>query len=327
MCFPALHIRSLLLLAVFSLWLPAPAPALILDAGDGMGNTTAPDDDPGWQNVGLHLGSPSVVYLGNRWILTANHVGASIVTLEGKRYDPVAGSLVQLQNPDETQADLLLFQIDDDPGLPALTIKASAPPIGEHVILISAGSSRSERVTVISDDRGPIDGFLWQKDQTKRWGTNIVHGEPRPIEHIDTVTMAVPIVFDRIEDRLGTRQEAVAAKGDSGGAVFSRADPLDPESSWTLSGILFSVASQTGRPTKSSFYGDVTWAADLSHYRNQILETIGLEPPTAELPAKAKVSDSAEAALPIPLLAVLVLSLFAGLAAWKASRRGRQSDR
>ena len=281
---------SLLLLALFVLLvlgLPTLAPALILDSGDGLGNTTAPEPDPGWDNVGQHLGSPSVVYLGNRWILTADHVGASIVTLKGKRYNPVAGTLIRLMNPDATQADLLLFQIDEDPALPKLSIADSPPAPGEAVVLIAAGSSRGSYLSSQAEGEVLIDGFAWQEDQTKRWGSNIIEGEPNFIGQTSTKTMAIPIVFSRIESPSGTRQEATAARGDSGGALFARADPTNPDSEWVLSGILFSVGTRTGYPAQSSFYGDITWAADLSFYRNSILEHVLPEDLPAELAPRA----------------------------------------
>ena len=252
--------------------LPRPGLALILDSGDGLGNSTAPEDDPGWQNVGQHLGSPSVVYLGKRWILTAHHVGASIVILDERRYNPVPGSLVQLVNPDESLADLLVFQIDGDPGVPPLEIATAPARLGENVILIAAGSSRGGRVTMKSESNELIDGFFWNQDQTKRWGTNRVEDRSQFLEHGETRTMAFPILFSRIEDPTGTREEATAGKGDSGGALFAHADPLNPESGWILSGLLFSVSTRTGHPANASFYGDVTWVADLSFYRGQILE-------------------------------------------------------
>ena len=95
------------------------------------------------------------------------------------------------------------------------------------------------------------------------------------------------MTFDRIESPSGTRQEATAARGDSGGAVFSRADPENPESHWVLSGILFSVGTRTGFPERASFYGDVTWAADLSFYKDQILENVWPDGYPGELAGQA----------------------------------------
>ena len=64
------------------------ARAAVIAAGDGTGNTTAPADDPGWDSVG-HAGGLAGVYLGDRWVLTANHVGERAITFGGITYQPV----------------------------------------------------------------------------------------------------------------------------------------------------------------------------------------------------------------------------------------------
>ena len=301
----------------FGLGLPIGAPALVLDGGDGQGNNTAPEDDPGWINVGHHLGSPSVVYLGNRWILTADHVGASIVILEDERYNPVAGSLVRLMNSDGTQADLLLFQIDQDPGLPALAIAESPAAVGEKVILVAAGSSRGERLSAHLEGDALIDGFSWKEDRTKRWGSNIIESPPKFIEQASTKTEAVPMTFDRIEAPRGTRHEASAARGDSGGALFAHANAMDPNSDWVLSGILFSVGARSGYPGESSFYGDITWAADLSYYRDQIIEVVGPANPDDES-ARQTIPQEPFAAetISIEIVAAMILFFLIAIVAW-----------
>ncbi|HXV37507.1 MAG TPA: hypothetical protein VEC18_10175, partial [Myxococcota bacterium] len=67
---------------------------MLIESGDGSGNTSAPADDPGWAHVGTR-NNLSVVYLGRRWVLTANHVGVGNVTIDGQTYSPVPGSAVQ----------------------------------------------------------------------------------------------------------------------------------------------------------------------------------------------------------------------------------------
>jgi len=305
--------------------------ALVLDRDEGQGNTTAPEDDPGWGNVGSHLGSPSVVYLGNRWILTADHVGASIVIFEEKRYNPVAGSLTHLKNPDGTQADLLLFQINEDPELPMLVIAESPPAIGEHVMLVAAGRSRGERLSAHLEGDSLIDGFSWKEDQTKRWGSNIIETAPRSIEQAATKTEAVAMFFDRIEAPRGTEHEGSAARGDSGGAVFARADATNPDSGWVLSGILFSVGTRSGYPAQSSFYGDVTWAADLSYYRDQIIEVVG-PANTGDERARKSLSQGplARKTIPIGILAAAILFVLFGIVSWRIRlnfRHGLHTDR
>ena len=61
------------LLLALALLLSAPAEALVFVSGDGQGNTSPPPDDPGWNHVGRVSGLNGI-YLGNGWVLTANHV-------------------------------------------------------------------------------------------------------------------------------------------------------------------------------------------------------------------------------------------------------------
>jgi hypothetical protein len=55
--------------------LSSSAHGVVIDSGDGTGNTTPPADDFGFENVGSASGL-SGIYLGGGWVLTANHVGA-----------------------------------------------------------------------------------------------------------------------------------------------------------------------------------------------------------------------------------------------------------
>jgi len=90
-------------LAVLASWSPlGDAQAVIIETGDGTGNVTAPPDDPGWANLGTRNGT-TVVYIGRRWVLTANHVGVGDVVFEGQTYSPVPGSKIQFENPDTSQ--------------------------------------------------------------------------------------------------------------------------------------------------------------------------------------------------------------------------------
>lgn len=260
-------------MALLVVW-PALAPGLVLDSGDGQGNETAPADDPGWHNVVRRLGGPSVVYLGDGWVLTANHVGAGVVLIEQALYDPIPSSIQQIHNDDGSLADLLLFQIDPVPALPRLTLAASTPLLAEDVVLMGHGASRGPPITLNLAPHGLRDGFHWTFDETKRWGTNTVADRARYVAVGDTRSFAIPMIFDRIDDPKGTPDEAQAALGDSGGALFARADRLDPDSDWVLAGLLFTVTGASDQPPRTSFYGDITFAVDLSHYRERILRVV-----------------------------------------------------
>ena len=116
-------LHRLLVVAVFLALLAGPASAVLIDFGDGTGNTSPPRDDPGFANVGSR-GGLSAIYLGNGWVLTANHVGAGPVVFESVVYQPVPGSAWRLRNANGKPADLLLFGIAPEPNLPALEIRS-----------------------------------------------------------------------------------------------------------------------------------------------------------------------------------------------------------
>ena len=78
------HPLAVLSLAILAT-LANSAAAAIIHLGYGSGNTTAPVDDPGWDYVG-EFKSGSAIYLGNRWVITANHLGSgSTMTLLGEK--------------------------------------------------------------------------------------------------------------------------------------------------------------------------------------------------------------------------------------------------
>ena len=313
------------LLTLGMLCLPGAPRALILDASDETGNTTPPEDDPGWRNVGHHLETPTVVYLGNQWILTTEHAGLSAVILEGKRYDPVPGSLLQVQKPKAEFADLLLFRIDEDPGLPSLSMATASPIVGERVLLIASGTSRGERFSAYPKGSEPLDGFTWESDQTRRWGTNRVEAPPRLLPHRETNTMAFPMAFDRIEEPGGTRYEAAGALGDSGGALFSHKDPRDPNSDWVLSGIIFSVTSRGSGLQRITFYNDLTWAADLSYYRDQIMKHMR-EYEAQSLPHELPPMDPEPRPSGLIMPSGVIMVLLLVVVAWLRIRRTRSAS-
>ena len=97
---PLLMLALVLALGSCLTW---PARAVIIDSGDGTGNTSAPADDPGWAHVG-NRGGLTAIYLGNGWVLTANHVGIGDVTFDGILYPAVADSYIRLENEAEPRS-------------------------------------------------------------------------------------------------------------------------------------------------------------------------------------------------------------------------------
>jgi hypothetical protein len=232
-----------------------PSRAVIIDLGDGTGNTSAPADDPGWAHVGTTTaGGLTAIYLGNGWVLTANHVGIGDVVFEGQTYAAVAGSYVQLENDSGPPPDLGVFRIDRKPGLPILPIRTSTPSVDTAVIMIGHGQNRGPATRW----RGH-DGYEWGAGRTTRWGTNAVEGSG---------TVLNTAFFDtEFTDTGGSTDEAQGANGDSGGAVF-----IKNGSVWELAGVMFAIGEYPGQPAGLALYGNLTYAADLAPYRDQIIE-------------------------------------------------------
>ncbi len=267
-------LTSVLFLVPFLLsgFLSSPSHSVIIDSGDGTGNTTAPADDPGWTNVG-NVNGLGGVYLRNGWVLTANHVGAGDISLDGMVYTLVPGSSTQLDNGDGTYADLFVFVVTPIPTLPDLGIRSNTNlPTGE---VIMVGDGRNRGAASDSDDPGiwtsppnppltAIEGWYWGGGRTMRWGTNTVE---------DFWTLSDPgtesfyTVFEDFGDPNHTDHECEAAEGDSGGALFAKQG-----ANWELAGIIWAIAGFEGQIAGTSALRDnVTLSADLSFYRDDIM--------------------------------------------------------
>lgn len=287
------------------LLLPVPARGVIIDTVTGSGNTTAPPDDPGWANVGT-VNNGSAVYLGNRWVLTANHVGFGATTLSGTTYAMVPGSNVVLSNngaPGRTaNTDLLMYQLVTDPGLPALAIAASTPPDAGAVTMIGAGRDRGAYETwlvntgtipftwTVNTVNPDAAGYYWGSTRTMRWGTNAVTGSSAWIDYNPGFFVSAYTLRTTFDDLDGPSTEAQAAVGDSGGAVFAKNG-----TSWELAGIMLAIDVYSGQPGNTSVFGNRTYAADLSYYRGQIVSVV--PEPSATVLAIAGVSVCGSAAI------------------------------
>jgi len=263
---------AVLAATLISFSIALPAAAVIIDSGDGSGNTTAPPDDPGFANVGVK-GSLSVVYLRNGWVLTANHVGVGDIWLDGSFYSAVPDSGTQLADGGGVLADLLVYAVTPIPSLPDLEIRSNSNlPTGE-VVLVGHGLNRGAATD--TDAPGiwteppakpspPVEGWYWGTGAALRWGTNTVTAfwtAGNPPTHSFYTT------FDEPGDPDHTDHECQTANLDSGGALFSKKGP-----NWELAGILWASGLWVGQnPNTSALRGNASIAADLSVYRDDIL--------------------------------------------------------
>ncbi len=105
-----------ILLFVISALAPVPAAAVLIATSTA--NDAAPTDDPGWAHIGTRTGTGNdgtplngltLIYIGNGWVLTANHVGEADLLLESVAYPRIPGSKVRFKNEDGSDADLAAF--------------------------------------------------------------------------------------------------------------------------------------------------------------------------------------------------------------------------
>ncbi|MBN8710997.1 MAG: trypsin-like peptidase domain-containing protein [Verrucomicrobia bacterium] len=194
----------------------------------------------GWDYVG-YAGDASGVYLGNGWVLTADHVDITNLTyvLGGVTYQIIASSVVSLSG---STADLSLFQITSTtaslPNLPSLTISSTAPVVNQtKVVMIGYGNSGTK---------------------VESWGMNVVTGinQSVAIDQTSWVTTDFTTTLGKVGNYTNS---AKLIDGDSGGAAFAYNSATG---TWELMGILEAVA------------GNTSYIMQLSEYRSLILSTV-----------------------------------------------------
>ncbi len=267
---------SLFVIALIVGWTPVSA---IINSMVPLGNTTAPTGtggeptDPGFDYVGQVNGSTGV-YLGNGWVLTANHVNAGNFTLDGLTYSYNGVDSHQIGG-----VDLRLFKLSTNPMLTPLTLASTSPSINDEVVMIGAGRSPvSNSTTRWYADVDPVDPDPWIWDttvfagadyyfdgyetssiKTKRWGTNMIEDV-----FFGGGMHLVSTDFDAFG---GTTFESQAVYNDSGSGLF-----VESGSGWELAGTIVTVGNFPNQPggSTSALFGNITYAVDLSYYASEI---------------------------------------------------------
>ncbi|MDP6633404.1 MAG: PEP-CTERM sorting domain-containing protein [Phycisphaerae bacterium] len=236
----------------------------------GLDHITAPSADPGWDNVGkMMIGSGT--YLGDGWVIAPYHVcerdpvGASHIDLD-QRYYEIPGTARRIEYSSTVDADLVMFRIAGDPGLPSVEISSSAP-LADEVTIIANGRSR---VGDLVNFGGGYKGFRTTSTRAKRWGRNVTGGYVTVQSSIFGRTRALMTYFDT--PGLGD-DECQPVANDSGGSVFVESSQ---GGSWSLAGMALAVGTPGGytgpNVTTHAVYGNHAYYADLSSYKDQIDE-------------------------------------------------------
>lgn len=264
--------------------------AVVIDlVNAGATNTTAPTDDPGWNNVGA-IGIGGGVYIGYGWVLTANHVGASDgITLGGVKYAMLPGTGHRLTNAGAAGktalTDLYMFRITPpSPGVRFIHVASTAPANGDLVTMIGRGRVQQANPTYwdVNDSAATWvwtettaalaneAGFKTDATRAMRWGTNVVDARGW-VSVSGTDFLGLGTTFDPYV----STNEAQVVSGDSGGAVF-----VKQAGQWNLAGIIIAqgtLPNQPGGSTTAALY-NASYFADLSYYRPQIVALVVPEP-------------------------------------------------
>jgi hypothetical protein len=256
------------------------AQALVV-AGDGASEQTPPND-PGWAHVG-RLGTVTGIYIGGGWVLSASHAGLRDLVLGDATYPAVPDSRIKLDMPGQPQiqSDVALFRVDPAPDLPPLALQLEAPEKGTPALLVGLGQGRGAPYAGTA-------GWSWKRGRVRRWGTNEVS---RVGFDLAGPGKRLTRCFRMDFSRDGTPQEAQAAKGDSGGAVF-----LWDGQAYRLGGIMLSIGHGRGQAPSTALFGNFTNAADVSQYVPQIEAAMqGRTQPTPEKKPARKAPSGAPA--------------------------------
>lgn len=298
------YLRSLIAACVVSGMITSAADAVVVSTTKS--TTVAPPDDPGWDNVGVLRGATSI-YLGNRWVLTADHLAAGTVTLSnGQSYEAEADSAYQLPNvatPSLNRpSDLQLFRLTEDPGLPPVEIVRETPEVGTEGLIIGNGldydasqvywdvtQQGAKWIWEETTAPGEYSGFRSSGSGVLRWGTNLIEDEEAfgrefdddittVLDQSNTKTVTFLTEFDldgsladddvvTADGSTATGFESQAILSDSGGSLF-----VKDGKGWKLAGTVLAVEGHRDQPDvrRNAIFGTVTHYADLATYLPEI---------------------------------------------------------
>jgi hypothetical protein len=252
--------------------------------------------DPGYANEG-RASFGNGVYIGDGWILNAAHVGQQPISFVdgGTIYQPVPNQGFFVPNPtgiaglNTTNADLYLYRINNDPGLPSLKIASQQLALNDEVMFIATGVLRASAESAWTTDNadpptwtsvgscsgGPnnhcFHGYL-ASGTGKAWGTNnvgndsIVGGNGSLTTVVNGGTIGNLVSYDQ---NSVNPFEAQVVGGDSGSAVFHKNG-----SQWELAGITLANFIYKNQESiqfnQAALYGNASAFADLATYNSGI---------------------------------------------------------
>lgn len=266
---PLTCVLTLLLTIVFAV--PESA-AVILYGKDNDANQTGPGDGSPWDFVarmtnstGLAVTTGSAVYLGHRYMLTANHVdpdeARTHVTFDGNELFAIEPGSYQQVAPN---VDLKVFRLSDDPGLGEMMLYEdfiASDDLSRGTVQVGWGVGRDPTV-VPGTNTVP-----WGTSATvaKRWGTNATLAASTVVTY---TASGESYTYEALQTQLQTNggaDEAAMTLYDSGGALFQLIG-----GDWHLSGIATSVEGAGNSVFGNVVTGDLNYFARISSYSDEI---------------------------------------------------------
>jgi hypothetical protein len=299
--------RALVSLVMCLLFLASQASAVVIinpDQTANNGQTSAAGTTAPYDNVGVRgSSSATVVYLGNQWAITDNHVTVTpgdpsfgyvqLFEPSQSQYENVTVDQTKaIFNTDGSPTDLKLVHLTSDPGLPSVNIAPFAPPNNPTtptpVVMIGAGENLGTQQPYTFGAEGFTGYNLTTSVDLPRWGTNAINngtvgfydlhqtnGTSEEFMYGFTTTMA--------STPTATNQEAQVTPGDSGGGVFEQIG-----GSWFLVGLIDGLAATPPGSVSSDYLNNVwfteqSFMADLAPYSSIIAAAMVPEPSSLTL--------------------------------------------
>jgi hypothetical protein len=273
--------RSHLVIAIVSLAFTLPCRAVLVatnpNATNTIGvNTIQPTGLAAWNYVGWVNGG-SAVYLGNNWVLTADHVGSGNFNLGSSTY--VTNRSVRVTDSLGNPTDLLLLHITTAPALTNLSLIFTTPAAGQSYTNIGFGVDRNTAIKYYDASFAPVTdastatyaGFGYGSSHDKSYGTNSVYNfgtnaAPQTLTSFNIGYGKVTAFAGEFLD--GTDQ---IVSGDSGGGVFN--------SFGQLVGINDAMGTYSGQPGSTALFGDGSYMVDIATYYHDIAVVTGVPEP------------------------------------------------
>ncbi|WOO39975.1 hypothetical protein [Rubellicoccus peritrichatus] len=254
------------------------AHAMLLGSGDNDANLTDPGTGVPFHAIALICNdggsSPagSAVYLGGKYLITANHVDGgntrTHVTFDSNTYWERDAGFTPIRIG---ELDLKLIKLIDDPGINGVTLNTNASlDSSADATLIGWGRAHNESTPdpSISGQKITWDWDTSNDTIAKRWGLNEVEGT-ESITNGGTYTALTTYL-----DNSGGNDEAALATYDSGSGLF-----IEINGQWYLAGLATLVTQQEGADTSTfggGFFnrGDQNLFVRISSYVSAILAAV-----------------------------------------------------